>query len=93
MTLTVDHVDRNTVSNANIKFLESITMVTFGSETVAAATLSVNMLTIRDAVATLNDNLLTVMLAVATLSVNVLTIKVVAVATLSHCKQLDAGSV
>ena len=32
LTLSVDHVDRNTVSTANVKVLESITMVTFWSE-------------------------------------------------------------
>ena len=32
LTLSVDHVDRNTVSNANVKFLESITMIMFWSE-------------------------------------------------------------
>ena len=29
LTLSVDHVDRNTVSTGNVKFLESITMVHF----------------------------------------------------------------
>ena len=32
LVLSVYHVDRNTVSTANVKFLESITMVMFWSE-------------------------------------------------------------